>query len=30
VILGRGFLRPYRLVYDGRSGQVEIGDAATE
>lgn len=30
VILGRGFLRPYRLVYDGRSGQVEIGDATTE
>lgn len=30
VILGRGFLRPYRLVYDGRSGQVEIGDAATD
>lgn len=26
VILGRGFLRPYRLVYDGVSGQVELDD----
>jgi len=27
VILGRSFLRPYRLTYDGSSGQVEIRDA---
>lgn len=27
VILGRGFLRPYRLVYDGSSGQVELENA---
>ncbi|WP_431307214.1 aspartyl protease family protein [Brevundimonas diminuta] len=27
VILGRGFLRPYRLVYDGVSGQVELVDS---
>jgi hypothetical protein len=26
VILGRSFLRQYRLVYDGVSGQVEIGE----
>lgn len=24
VILGRGFLRPYRFTYDGGSGQVEL------
>lgn len=28
VILGRGFLRPYRLSYDGPSGQVELISAA--
>lgn len=27
VILGRSFLRHYRLAYDGASGQVEISDA---
>lgn len=27
VILGRSFLRPYRLTYDGPSGRVEIADA---
>ena len=26
VILGRTFLRPYRLTYDGGSGQVEIAE----
>lgn len=26
VILGRTFLRPYRLVYDGADGQVEISE----
>lgn len=26
VILGRSFLRPYRMIYDGGSGQVEISD----
>jgi hypothetical protein len=26
VILGRSFLRHYRLVYDGAVGQVEISD----
>jgi predicted aspartyl protease len=26
VILGRSFLRPYQLVYDGPRGQVEIRD----
>ena len=26
VILGRSFLRPYRLIYDGTNGQVEITD----
>nr|QQZ51752.1 aspartyl protease family protein [Phenylobacterium glaciei] len=25
VILGRAFLRPYRMTYDGATGQVEIG-----
>jgi hypothetical protein len=25
VILGRTFLRPYRMIYDGANGQVEIG-----
>ena len=29
VILGRTFLRPYRLVYDGGDGQVEIGERGT-
>jgi hypothetical protein len=24
IILGRAFLRPYRLNYDGRTGAVEI------
>lgn len=28
IILGRTFLRQYRLIYDGASGQVEIGDEA--
>ncbi len=27
VILGRTFLRQYRLAYDGTTGDVEIGDA---
>jgi hypothetical protein len=27
VILGRSFLRPYRLTYNGPDGQVELGDA---
>jgi hypothetical protein len=27
VILGRSFLRPYRMIYDGTSGQVEIVEA---
>lgn len=27
VILGRSFLRPYRMTYDGVSGQVEIDEA---
>ena len=26
VILGRSFLRPYRLIYDGADGQVDITD----
>ena len=26
VILGRTFLRPYSVAYDGRTGQVEIAD----
>ena len=26
VILGRTFLRQYRLVYDGTNGQVEIAE----
>ena len=26
VILGRSFLRPYKLIYDGPAGQVEIRD----
>lgn len=30
VILGRGFLRPYRLVYDGFSGQVQLSDVRPE
>jgi hypothetical protein len=28
IILGRGFLRPYRVNYDGRTGKVELGDDA--
>ena len=27
VILGRGFLRPYKLTYDGSTGRVEIENA---
>ena len=26
VILGRTFMRPYRMIYDGRSGQVDISE----